>query len=422
MKENVKKVGFFKLGKAIKFNENSWNAIGGDCEPKQLITAVAKRNPNVEYWLLSPNDLGKVREKEKPVAAPLFGPAPEGNSTVPKNIKEFHSKMNDRKSIDETIEKIKALDLDFIFFYTGPTSTVNIPEYINKKDGTGKVKSLDFFKYYAAPIIKALNEIEKKIPIVGLLVDNRFIIGAKDYHAHNRPTYYLAQNNFEIEEHYFSNPPLRDTASFKSTFEYSGIETVFLLDKTRYNTDKLFEGKEKGTFLMLQNQGKGSGGGMDRWDPVKEYIVDQDIKTDIYGKWDDEIKEQYPQWFKGERRIETMEEELLNTRYTFCVPIKKGMVTSKYAEMLHYGIIPFLHPSYDTEFNVFPKDHFIRCKSPEDLKKKIEFLENNPDHYKTLFYSLQEKYIKDSYYTGEFVDNKIWEAYQKVTNKSNQYV
>ena len=35
--KNVKRVGFFKLGKAIKFNENSWGAIGGDCEPKQLI-------------------------------------------------------------------------------------------------------------------------------------------------------------------------------------------------------------------------------------------------------------------------------------------------------------------------------------------------------------------------------------------------
>ena len=45
---------------------------------------------------------------------------------------------------------------------------------------------------------------------------------------------------------------------------------------------------------MLQNQGKGTGG-MDRWDPVKDYIVENDIKTDIYGKWDDELKEKYPQ-------------------------------------------------------------------------------------------------------------------------------
>ena len=45
--KKVKKVGFFKLGKAIKFNENSWGAIGGDCEPKQLINSIAKRNPNM---------------------------------------------------------------------------------------------------------------------------------------------------------------------------------------------------------------------------------------------------------------------------------------------------------------------------------------------------------------------------------------
>jgi len=415
--ENVKKVGFFKLGKAIKFNENSWGAIGGDCEPKQLINSIAKRNPNIEYWLLSPNDLGRVRAKEKPAVQSLFGPPVETESAAPSNVKEFHSTMADRKSSDEAAQIIKDLDLDFIFFYTGPSSTVNIPDYINKVDGTGRVKSLDFFKYYAAPIIKAMNELEKKVPIVGLLVDNRYILACKDWNDNNRPTYYLAQNTFTKTEEFFCNPPLRDIDTIESTYEYSGIETVFLLDKKRYDTDELFEMKKTNSFMMLQNQGKGSGG-MDRWDPVRDYIVKNDIETDIYGKWDDDLKKEYPKWFKGEKRIETMTDELLATKYTFCVPIKEGMVTSKYAEMLHYGIIPFLHPSYDTDFNVFPDGHFIRCKSPEDLKKKVQFLNDNPEHYKKLFYNLQEKYLKDSYYTGEHVDNKIWEAYERVTNKT----
>ena len=415
--ENVKKVGFFKLGKAIKFNENSWGAIGGDCEPKQLINSIAKRNPNIDYWLLSPNDLGRVRAKEKPAVQSLFGPPVETESAAPSNVKEFHSTMTDRKSSDEAAQIIKDLDLDFIFFYTGPSSTVNIPDYINKVDGTGRVKSLDFFKYYAAPIIKAMNELEKKVPIVGLLVDNRYILACKDWNDNNRPTYYLAQNTFTKTEEFFCNPPLRDIDTIESTYEYSGIETVFLLDKKRYDTDELFEMKKTNSFMMLQNQGKGSGG-MDRWDPVRDYIVKNDIETDIYGKWDDNLKEEYPKWFKGEKRIESMTDELLATKYTFCVPIKEGMVTSKYAEMLHYGIIPFLHPSYDTDFNVFPDGHFIRCKSPEDLKKKVQFLNDNPDHYKKLFYNLQEKYLKDSYYTGEHVDNKIWEAYERVTNKT----
>ena len=411
--ENVKKVGFFKLGKAIKFNENSWGAIGGDCEPKQLINSIAKRNPNIEYWLLSPNDLGRVRAKEKPAVQSLFGDPVKAESAAESNIHEFHSKMENRKSADETVKFIKELDLDFIFFYTGPSSTVNIPNYINKVDVTGQVKSLDFFKYYAAPIIQAMNELEKKVPIVGLLVDNRYVLACKDWGINNRPTYYLAQNNFTKEEQYFCNPPLRDVKTITSTYEYSGIETVFLLDKKRYNTDELFEMKKTNSFMMLQNQGKGTGG-MDRWDPVRDYIVKNDVKTDIYGKWDEELKKEYPQWFKGEKRIESMTDELLGTKYTFCVPIKEGMVTSKYAEMLHYGIIPFLHPSYDTEFNVFPDGHFIRCKTPEDLKKKVEFLNANPEHYKKLFYNLQEKYLKDSYYTGEHVDNKIWEAYNKI--------
>ena len=227
--KNVKRVGFFKLGKAIKFNENSWGAIGGDCEPKQLINSIAKRNPNVEYWILSPNDLDRVRTKEKPAVQSLFGDPVVAKLAAEPNIHEFHSKMDNRKSADETVKFIKELDLDFIFFYTGPSSTVNIPNYINKKDGNGQVKSLDFFKYYAAPIIQAMNELDKKVPIVGLLVDNRYVLACKDWGINNRPTYYLAQNNFTKEEQYFYQPPLRDVKTITSTYEYSGIETVFLI-------------------------------------------------------------------------------------------------------------------------------------------------------------------------------------------------
>ena len=420
-KKEIKRIGFFKLGKAIKFNEDAWNAIGGDCEPKQLICSIAKRNPEIEYWVLSPNDLDKYRKKsKKPKVNSLFGPPVEEGTSIPKNIKEFHSTLNVRNSVDEAVAKIKSLDLDLIFFYTGPTGTVNIENYVIKKDGSGLSKVLDSFKFYAGPIIKAMNELENEIPILGLLVDNRYILRSKDWHGRNRPSYFLAQNNFTTEDTYFSNPPTREIGTIKCTYEYSGIETVFLLDKERYNVDELFKMKTD-SFLMLQNQGKGAGG-LDRWPAVKEYIVDQEIETDIYGKWDEEIKNEHPKWFKGERRIETMTDELLKTKYTFCVPIKEGMVTSKYAEMLHYGIIPFLHPSYDTEFNVFPEGHFIRCKSPEDLKKKIKFLNENPEHYKTLFYNLQEKYLKDSYYTGEHVDSKIWEAFNKITNKTEANV
>lgn len=404
----MKRIGFFKLGKAIKFNENTWSAIGGDNEAKLLICSIAKQNPDIEYWLLSPNDLHKVNQKKSNA---LFGP----DDSVPSNIKEFHSKLQDKRSMDETVAYIKSLNLEFVFFYTGPTSTVNIENYINKVDGSGMVKTLDAFKYYAAPIIKAMNEMPK-IPVLGLLVDNRYVLSCKDYNINNRPTYYLAQNTFELTEEYFDNPPTRSVQRFKSKFEYSGIETVFLLNKDKYDTDELFKMKKTNRFMMIQNQGLGSGG-MDRWEPVRQFIIDNQIETEIYGQWNNDLVQKYPDYFKGEMRIENLEKELLKTKYTFCIPIKAGMVTSKYVEMLHYGVIPFLHPTYDTEYNVFPKNHFVRVNTPVELKKKIEFLENNPDHYKTLFYSLHQKYLKDSYYTGEHVNEKIWEAYNKITKQ-----
>jgi hypothetical protein len=45
-------------------------------------------------------------------------------------------------------------------------------------------------------------------------------------------------------------------------------------------------------------------------------------------------------------------------------------------------------------------------QSSKRLKKEIEFLHANPEHYKKLFYNLQEKYIKDYYYTGEHINNR----------------
>ncbi len=412
---SFKKIGFFKLGKAIKFNEKSWGAIGGDNEPRQLIVSLAKLNPDIEYWVLSPNDLGRYRNKLKKTEGSLFDSFfKKENDNIPENIKEMHSGFKSRNDINEFFEKADSLDLDAILFYTGPTSRINVPDYIYKKDGNGYTKTLDFFLYYVAPIINFLNKTKKKIPIVGMLVDNRYIMQARDFSIHNRPTYYLAQSTFRTKEEYYTDPPHRDTASINVIYEYSGIETVFLLDKKPFDTEWLIEQKENSKLLLTQNQGKGSGGGIDRWDAIYEYIVNNDIEADIYGQWDDDLLEKYPMWLKGPKRIESLEKELIKTKYTFCVPIKKEMATSKYIEMLHYGIIPFLHPYYDSQCNVFPQEHFLRCKNPANLKKKISLLEKNKTMYKQLIKDLMSHFLKDEYYDGRFLNEVIWNAFTKI--------
>ena len=47
--------------------------------------------------------------------------------------------------------------------------------------------------------------------------------------------------------------------------------------------------------------------------------------------------------------------------------------------MLKMGVVPFLHPEYDTQFNAVSKDDFIRVKTPEEFYKKMQYLDENPE-------------------------------------------
>ena len=73
--------------------------------------------------------------------------------------------------------------------------------------------------------------------------------------------------------------------------------------------------------------------------------------------------------------------------------------------MAHYGIIPFLHPTYDEQNNLKVPD-FIRVKDSQDLYNKIKFLEEKPKAYNELRELLNDL-LKDEYYDGTFLNNTI---------------
>lgn len=69
-------------------------------------------------------------------------------------------------------------------------------------------------------------------------------------------------------------------------------------------------------------------------------------------------------------------------------------MTSKYAEMLRVGVLPFLHPDYDTQYSLVPRDHFIRVKTPQEMFEKIEELEANPEKRIKMVKELQFKFLQ----------------------------
>ena len=73
--------------------------------------------------------------------------------------------------------------------------------------------------------------------------------------------------------------------------------------------------------------------------------------------------------------------------------------------MAHYGIIPFLHPTYDEQNNL-NCPHMLRIKDSKDLFDKINKLENDEELYNELRTQL-DKMLKDEYYDGTFLSDRI---------------
>ena len=116
--------------------------------------------------------------------------------------------------------------------------------------------------------------------------------------------------------------------------------------------------------------------------------------------------------FKGPKKFNDLQQMLPRVKYTFCIPIKKGWVTAKFWEMAHYGIIPFLHPTYDEQDSLKVPD-FIRVKDSQDLFNKIKFLEEKPRAYQELR-DLLDGLLKDEYYNGSYLNDKIMEEMRKL--------
>jgi hypothetical protein len=138
---------------------------------------------------------------------------------------------------------------------------------------------------------------------------------------------------------------------------------------------------------------------------MEKWIFENEPKQIIYGKWDDESKEKYPENFV-EKGIVDLQDEMWETKFTFIPAFSyksKSFVTQKFWKMLYYGIIPFwCKNDYDKNnlYSMFPD--FIKVETPEELVYKINYLENNPEEYKKLLYQLYDL-LEDKYFNNDII-------------------
>lgn len=376
-----------KCGKVIEFRPDMWGAIGGDNEAPTLFLSLAKLNPQNTYYMISRSNFARM---------------PDDFKKQYPNIVDVWAEYDRPKDFDymcyypyEWITKHN-IHIDTGIFYSGPTSGTSIPHLRKHPDGSFYTP-LQCFNRYCAPIHDFCNR--SGIKYIHLLVDPRYF-PYKSSDLYNRPTKILSQfEGTDKFKHIISYENLKEIPCTEH-ITYNGIEKVFFIGREKLD----FSSLEKSTkMLIVLNEGKN--GAPSRGPELKRFVLNHFPDVKVYGDWTDEWMKKYPDNFQGPKKFSELEPILKTVKYTFIIPINKGWVTSKFWEMLHYGIIPFLHPWYDGQKHL-PVPKFLRVNTPQELEQRIEYLEVNPDIYKKLLNHLQGLLL-DSYYDGTYINDVI---------------
>ena len=382
-----------KFGKHISFDPSKWGMVGGDSESAILISCMAQCYPNVNFYIASRNDFDKINSHTKN--------AINKNSNVFNIWERYDSQVDNQSWIEKYVES-NNIKLDFGLFYGGPSSGCTIPDsmyLITEPDKTATPMSSS--KRSVGIITKFLNDTGLSYVEIG--EDPRYLpVQAKD--LFNRSKRVLCVKNdmsFSIEhiKEYLS----REMINTEIPCSDVGHSYMFLMNEDK--NDLLKESGDRKTRINVAMHCTASqDGSVDKWNLVKNFILDPFPETFIYGKWDEKIiAGQHQNQFK-EIPMTDLHDVMYDTKYTLAIGGSKTWGTqSKFWKMLMFGIIPFLDP--DNE-NIFGAPEFIETESAEDFIKKISFLENNHEEYVKLWHECQELIQSNDLWNGSrFFDN-----------------
>lgn len=406
-----------KLGRAIYFDKSSWSSIGGDIDAPTFYIKLASEFPEHTFIMGSATDYKKLKNKDH----------------IPKNIfflydierKNYVSKSSDPDSstlYNVLVDGLKKYNIELHagIIFSGPVGCVNVPKSTNlMKPEPGQeddyAKCLLMNVNYSAPMIHCLNQ--TNIPWVSIDCDPRYVpLVARD--LVNTQKAGCSQINLDVEKSRskeFGNQRIRAIDHYK--VKYVGIEAIHFVGKQKPNFEELLKKKDVKTTIVL-NQGLNNA--PDRGPELMKYIRD-DMTIDVYGKWNEEYFGKDPR-FKGPKPFAELVDTLNRTKYTICIPIDKDWATAKYWEMAYHGILPFLHPRYDTQKNL-PVPEFLRLKNEKEFVEKIEILENDRKLYLKILAEVYKSISDSKFYQGTWIVDNVWSTltdFVPVNNNSYQ--
>ena len=376
-----------KFGKVISFNSEKWGMVGGDSESAILISCMAQSYPDVNFYIASRNDFNKIDSHTRNAIN-------KNNNLF--NIWEGYDSQIDNQSWLRYYFKMNKINLDFGLFYGGPSSGCTIPNsmyLITEPDKTATPMSSS--KRSVGIITKYLND--TGLPYVEIGEDPRYLpIQAKDLFNRSRRIL-CAKNDITFSVKHIKEYLSREIIETTIPCSDIGHSYMFLMNEDK--NDLLNEPGERNTKINVAMHCTASqDGSVDKWDLVKDFILDPFPETFIYGKWDEKIIEGKHQDQFKEIPMTDLHSVMYDTKYTLVIGGSKTWGTqSKFWKMLIFGILPFFDP--DNE-NIFDAPEFLEIKDANDFIEKIKFLESNPDEYLKLWKQCQALLHRDGLWDG----------------------
>lgn len=383
------------------------------CDTDMIVySMLSQMNPDFNFYFIGPTDLHKLTEEEYNEIFPYH------------NV--FSAWTNDLRKSKDFNKIIKYFEdnnikIDFALINTGGSSQVCLPDFYPKKDGSKRSLLLSQL-YYMAPYVYTLNKLG--CPVYCMADDARnVLLNFRDLYNRERKVFTQANYKLKTITHITSETDFTLKTDLIDCI-YAHIERIDLIGmpdnwKDRIDINRKLKSNKENHLLVIShgNGCKKINSNLTiknlRFQGYKEYIIDnfKDTiynKSKIYGKWTEDIYEQYPNNFEDKPMIE-LNDILKDARYSLVYSQIPNFVTVKPWEMIANGIIPFIHPDYDPE-HILGLPEYVYLKNSDDLKNKIIELDNDDKLYLNILNKCLDcitKEDRDGTYINNFIMTNI---------------
>lgn len=383
------------------------------CDTDMMVySMLSQMNPDFNFYFIGPTDLHKLTEEEYNEIFPYH------------NV--FSAWTNDIRKSKDFSKIIKYFEnnnikIDFALINTGGSSQACVPDFYPKKDGSKRSLLLSQL-YYMAPYVYTLNKLG--CPVYCMADDARnVLLNFRDLYNRERKVFTQANYKLKTITHITSETDFTLKTDLIDCI-YAHIERIDLIGmpdnwKDRIDINRKLKSNKENHLLVIShgNGCKKINSNLTiknlRFQGYKEYIIDnfKDTiynKSKIYGKWTNDIYEQYPNNFEDKPMIE-LNDILKDARYSLVYSQIPNFVTVKPWEMIANGIIPFIHPDYDPE-HILGLPEYVYLKNPDDLKNKIIELDNDDKLYLNILNKCLDcitKEDRDGTYINNFIMTNI---------------